>query len=133
MDQQPDAEIRRFFHPSVTDRERAIFEGGIALGTIYHQFVGLPFSKDRKLRTAIEQIIERTIRLQPYRTKLKARISPPANSKKRGRLAYSNLEGKHFDISVNVKYHKATATLRLRYVPELDYPLMYIQNVKQIK
>ncbi|MFQ5998290.1 MAG: dihydroneopterin aldolase family protein, partial [Candidatus Bathyarchaeia archaeon] len=59
--------------------------------------------------------------------------SPPANSKKRGRPAYSNLEGKHFDVSVNIKYHKATATLRLRYVPELDYALMYIQNVKQSK
>ena len=27
-------------------RERAVFEAGIKMGTIYHQFVGTPFNRD---------------------------------------------------------------------------------------
>ena len=29
-----------------TRRERAVFEAGIKMGTIYHQFVGTPFNVD---------------------------------------------------------------------------------------
>ncbi|HUS56931.1 MAG TPA: dihydroneopterin aldolase family protein, partial [Thermoplasmata archaeon] len=33
-------------HFDCSDEERATFEAGIKLGTIYHQFVGVPVSAD---------------------------------------------------------------------------------------
>ncbi|HEU12762.1 MAG TPA: dihydroneopterin aldolase, partial [Euryarchaeota archaeon] len=46
------------------DRERAVFEAGIKLGTIYHQFVGTPISKDNV--EPLERSIEESIKVQPF-------------------------------------------------------------------
>ncbi|MEM3588173.1 MAG: dihydroneopterin aldolase family protein, partial [Candidatus Jordarchaeaceae archaeon] len=49
---------KRYFGKEVTDRDRAIFEGGITLGAIYHQFVGTPISRDAAVVSALEKAIE---------------------------------------------------------------------------
>ncbi|MCX8191821.1 MAG: dihydroneopterin aldolase family protein, partial [Nitrososphaerales archaeon] len=49
--------VRKYFDQSLTDRERAIFEGGIALGALYHQFIGIPICRDRKVVSMLERAI----------------------------------------------------------------------------
>ena len=49
---------------SCDDRDRAVFEAGIKMGTIYHQFVGTPFNQDTV--SDLEATISKTIGVQPY-------------------------------------------------------------------
>ncbi|MDW8360063.1 MAG: dihydroneopterin aldolase family protein, partial [Candidatus Caldarchaeum sp.] len=65
---------KRFFPQGFTDRERAVFEAGIALGAIVHTVAGFPVSGE--VKHFIERAVERSFLLQPYRRKVKLRIKP---------------------------------------------------------
>ena len=124
---------KKFFDPSVTDRERAVFEGGIALATISHQFTGVPINKDKKVLKILEDAIETTIKLQPYKSDIKVKIDPEKIAikvKKSSTLfAYKTLKNEYMDVKVKSTYGKVTAHLRMRYIPEIDYTLMYIEKI----
>lgn len=45
----------KYFGDGVTDRDRAIFEGAITLGALYHQFIGTPIRDPEALERAIEE------------------------------------------------------------------------------
>ena len=51
------------YFKNLTYRERAIFEGGISMGALFHQFVGTPVSVDTI--ASLEKAIEESILLQP--------------------------------------------------------------------
>ena len=51
------------YFKNLTDRERAILEGGISMGSLYHQFVGTPVSVDTI--SSLEKAMEDSIKLQP--------------------------------------------------------------------
>src|SRR5947199_9249793 len=61
---------RRYF--AGTDRDRTAFEAGIKLGSILHQYVGVPLT--RKNATSLERAIEAAARVQPLVEDVKARI-----------------------------------------------------------
>jgi hypothetical protein len=127
-----DEVARKYFDKTVTERERAIFEGAITLGAIYHQFIGTPICKDEKIIKALETAIEKTMRLQPYKEKIKVRIDINAvKGSKRDQHDYEVLEGRHMNVEVKSSYGGVTATLRMRYIPELNYSLMYVEKVEK--
>ena len=49
---------------SCTERERAVFEAGIKMATVYHQFVGTPVNLETVEK--LEDTISRSIEVQPY-------------------------------------------------------------------
>lgn len=61
MSERENAAAERF---GCSVAERACFEAGIKLATIYHQFVGTPFCSAN--REDLERSIEKCIRTQPY-------------------------------------------------------------------
>ncbi len=122
----------RYFDKGATERERAVFEGGIALAALYHQFVGTPISRaNRRAIQTLEEAMKRAAKLQPYREDVKVKISIEAPGRGSGPYSYESLSGEHLDITVKTRYGRAKATARLRYIPELDYPLMYIEEVSE--
>ena len=119
---------KKYFSSEVSDRERAIFEGGISLGAIYHQFVGLPISKHTDFDN-LEKTIEDSIKTQPYVEVVKVKINRDFVKKdKSNEYSYHNLEGKMLDISLVADYNNSKAKMRCKYVKELDYPLMYVEE-----
>jgi hypothetical protein len=120
-----------FFDSSLTPRERAIFEGGIALGAICHQFSGMPVSPDRVVLRSIERAIEKSMRLAPYKRRVSVRIRAGA-LRKRGRSPYyyQTLEERHLDLTVVAAFSGYEAIVRMRYVPALCFPLMYVEKIK---
>lgn len=50
------------YFSNITSRERAIFEGAISMGALFHQFVGTPVNKSskKKLRNKYGRIIKIT-------------------------------------------------------------------------
>lgn len=109
-----------------TDRERAIFEAGIKLGTVYHQYVGAPLNLTNV--DSMEKSISESAKVQPFVEDAIVKIDKDLISKKQGVYKYITLAGEMLDVSIKIKYGTATVTAKLRYVPEMDYPLMYIEE-----
>lgn len=111
-----------------SDRERAAFEAGIKLGSLYHQFVGTPLS----LRNveAVEKAMEEGARVQPFVEDVRVRINR-RKLKGRGPYKYKSLTGDMLEVEVRVRYGGAVAVCGLRYVDALRYPLMYVGEVRE--
>ena len=109
-----------------SDRDRAVFEAGIKLGSIYHQYVGAPLT--RATAADLERAIESATRVQPMVEDVRVRIDRK-RLRARGPYKYTSLSDEmlHAEVTVHVGGTRVTAVLR--YVPELDYPLMYLKEV----
>ena len=125
--------VSTFFDKRVTDRERAIFEGAIALGAISHQFIGVPICNDKNIIKSLEETIEKTMKLQPYRERVKVKIDADMISKEKNNpYDYETLRDRHLDLQVITSYGKARVTVRMRYIPEIDFSLMYIERIEEL-
>lgn len=111
-----------------TPRERAVFEAGIKMGTIYHQFVGTPFNRESV--SDLERTIERTINVQPYVTDVSVSIDRSVFDRGDDTYSYVSLTGEMIDAKVTIGMGDSRVTAEMRYDPELDYPLMYISSVQ---
>ena len=111
------------------DRERALFEAGIKMGTVYHQFVGMPFSS--KTIGELERSMEEAISVQPYVESVRIRVDPGCD---RGsdRYSYFSLTGDMIDAVVTVRVGSERVTAEMRYDPELDYPLMFVSDIQSL-
>ncbi len=111
-----------------THGERAAFEAGIKLGSIYHQFVGTPISLENV--EYLERAIEESVKVQPFVKSAKVHIDRRRIRKKQGFYKYLTLHGEMLDIELEVQYEDKIAVCKLEYVEELDYPLMYIKEIR---
>ncbi len=113
-----------------TPSERAAFEAGIKLGSVYHQFVGTPLSLENV--DYLERAIEESMKVQPFVKDAKVRIDRTKIRKKQGFYKYLTLHGEMLDIELEVQYEDKVAVCKLEYVEELDYPLMYIMEIRSV-
>lgn len=109
-----------------SESERACFEAGIKMATIYHQFVGTPFC--RRNVTELERTIADCIEVQPYVSSAKVSIRC-GNADKEDQYSYQSLTGDMIDAVVVIRLGKSEVTAEMRYDTELEYPLMYISKV----
>ncbi|ENN96621.1 hypothetical protein J422_01228 [Methanocaldococcus villosus KIN24-T80] len=115
-------ELFNKYFKNLSQRERAIFEGGIKLGAIFHQFIGTPVSKKNK--DLLERAIEESIKNQPFVYDIKVKIK---NVSER----YKALSEDMLDVDLIIKVSNVKAYLKLEYVKELSYPLMYVKKVEE--
>lgn len=115
------------YFKNITSRERAIFEGGITMGALFHQFVGTPISKNtvNSLKNAIKQSLE----LQPAIEKVDVEIDFSKIDEAMTELDYTGLTGDMLDIKVYSKIDNTIAIIRIKYIEELKYPLMYVEDI----
>ncbi len=111
------------------DRERVAFELGIKLGALFHQFVGAPVSSENL--DVLERAIEKTTERQAFVKRAEVRIKPIGLKKRTDSVFhdYTTLSGDMLDATVEVEYKGVKAKGRLRYIEELDYPLMYLESI----
>lgn len=117
--------LARFFRCS--DRERAVFEAGVKLGSVYHQYVGTPVHP--RTARALERAIEAGMRAQPAVVSARVRIDRAALRRGTTKLGYASLAGDMLDVTVTTRVGRATAVGRLRYVPALRYPVMSVDRL----
>ncbi|MGC8992171.1 MAG: dihydroneopterin aldolase family protein [Thermoplasmata archaeon] len=111
------------------DRERAVFEAGIKLGTIYHQFIGTPVSASNI--DILEKAIEESIKIQPFVYDVKVKIDRQIIKKKKGIYKYKTLTGDMLNIELKIKYNNVIAVCKMEYIKEMNYPLMYVVDIKE--
>ena len=120
----------RYFQ-NITPRERAIFEGAITMGALFHQFIGTPVSiKTFKL---LERAIEESMELQPCIRKVEAKIDKKTLNEAQNEYEYLSLSGDMLDVKVLSEYGDVRVVVRMDYVEELNYPLIYVESVNEGK
>jgi len=110
----------------MNDREQAVFEAGIKLGALYHQWVGTPISRDSA--ASVEKAIENAVILQPFVEEITVRLDRDLMTE--NRFGYSELSGMmyHAEIVTRVGF----TYCRARLSPESGYPLMKIVECHEI-
>jgi len=106
-------------------RDQAIFEAGIKLGALYHQFTGTPVSPESA--DSLERAIEDSIRNQPYVESIKVRIDREVLKKNINRFGYAELTGLMLEVELLVKVGDVRVHARMRVVD--GYPLMSLERV----
>lgn len=112
----------------ITDRDNALFEAGIKLGALYHQFTGSPVNLNTVL--SLEQAIQKSISVQPYVEDISVKIDRDMlKSKLNNEFGYSELQGPMLKVKITVKYGSVSVKVGMEYDPGLNYPLMKIEEI----
>lgn len=109
-----------------SDREKAIFEAGIKLGALYHQWVGTPIT--RKSAASVESAIEQAVILQPFVEEITVRLD--RNLMTENLYGYSELSGLMFEVDIMTRV--GFAYCRVRLSPLNGYPLMQVLECNEI-
>ncbi|HYB78477.1 MAG TPA: dihydroneopterin aldolase family protein [Thermoplasmata archaeon] len=111
-------------------RDSLLFEAGIKLGGIFHQYLGIPVSS----RTAgsLARAIEAAVGLQPFVRRVAVRIRPERGGPLgRGRFAYRYLIPEMLEVTVELVDGTNAVVANLRHRPDLRYPLMKVIRVRE--
>ena len=110
-----------------TEREQAIFEAGIKLGALYHQWVGTPISQESA--ASVESAIEKSVILQPCVEEITVLLDRPLMLP--NRFGYSELCGLMFDVEIVTRV--GFTYCRARLSPQRGYPLMQVVECLEIE
>jgi dihydroneopterin aldolase len=108
------------------ERDKAVFEAGIKLGALYHQWVGTPIS--RKSAASVESAIEQAVILQPFVEEVTVRLD--RNLMTENMFGYSELTGLMFEVDIVTRV--GFTYCRARLAPHDGYPLMQIMECNEI-
>lgn len=112
---------------AISDRDNALFEAGIKLGALYHQFIGTPVSTETA--EMLERAIEESVALQPWVNLVEVSIDREKVSEIENQFKYCELSGVMLDVKVVVLYGQVEVHARLKYEDEMDYPLMRVEKI----
>jgi hypothetical protein len=108
-------------------REQAVFEAGIKLGALYHQWVGTPVSQESA--AGVERAMEKSVILQPCVEEITVRLD--RNLMLPNRFGYSELSGLMFDVEIVTR--AGFAYCRARLSPDNGYPFMQVVECLEIE
>ncbi|WP_298500184.1 dihydroneopterin aldolase family protein [uncultured Methanobrevibacter sp.] len=122
-------DVDKEYFSNITTRERAIFEGAISMGALFHQFVGTPVNQTTK--KSLETSMEESLKLQPAIEDVKVNIRFDKLEESMTEFEYTSLTGDMLDVKIYTKVENVTATIRIEFIEELNYPLMYVEDIKE--
>ncbi len=109
----------------LTPREALLFEAGIKLGGVFHQYLGTPVSP----RTAgpLARAIELALGLQPFVREARVAIRPERGGPVgEGKFAYRYLTAEMLEVRVRLVDGPLEVEAKLAHRPDLRYPLMSV-------
>lgn len=123
----------RTLHPAaLTDREALLFEAGIKLGGVFHQYLGVPVSA--ATAAGLGATIARALRLQPYVTAATVRVDVTrAGPAGRGAFAYHYLTAEMLWARVVLRQGTTEVAAELAHRGDLRYPLMRVVRVRSAR
>ncbi|MHA1695099.1 MAG: dihydroneopterin aldolase family protein [Candidatus Helarchaeota archaeon] len=122
--------IKKFFGNEVLARDRAIFEAGISLGALFHQFIGMPLKKDKIFISNVEKMIEESISTQPYIKSVDVKINFDKLKNHENPYDYSVLNSEIIDVKLISEYENIIVYSRIKFIEELNFPLMFIEKIE---
>ena len=121
-------DVYKEYFSNITTRERAIFEGAISMGALFHQFVGTPVNKDTK--KSLETSMEESLKLQPAIEDVEVEIRFDKLEESMTEFDYTSLTGDMLDVKIHTKVENVKAIIRIEFIEELNYPLMYVEKIE---
>ena len=121
-------DVDKEFFSNITSRERAIFEGAISMGALFHQFVGTPVNNQTK--KSLEDAMRNSLNLQPAIEDVEVNIDFTRLEDAMSEFDYTSLTGDMLDVKIHTKVDDVKAVIRIRFIEELNYPLMYVEDIK---
>ena len=121
-------DVDKKYFSNISLRERVIFEGAISMGVLFHQFIGTPINKYTK--ESLEKAMEESINLQPGIATVDVNISLDKLEDSMTEFEYTTLTGDMLDVRIHTKIEDVEAIIRLEFIEELNYPLMYVEDIK---
>ena len=117
------------YFKNISSRERVLFEGAITMGALFHQFVGTPVNSESA--ETLEKSIKEAMELQPCIEEVEVKIDREILEEAKSEFNYVSLNGDMLDIRVVSKYDDKKAVLRMEYIEDLKYPLMYVEDIDE--
>ena len=121
-------DVNEQYFNNISERERAIFEGAITMGALFHQFVGTPVSIENA--ATLERSIKDAMELQPCINEVEVGINEEVLEKVKNEYSYVSLTGDMLNVKVVAEYGNKKAFIRLKYIEDLNYPLMYVERIE---
>jgi hypothetical protein len=115
------------YFSNISHRERAIFEGGISMGALFHQFIGTPVSI--KNAETLEKSMEKSLELQPCINRVIVKINKEKLEELNSSFDYVSLSGDMLNVTIISEFKGILAQVRMQYQEDLKYPLMYIEQI----
>lgn len=120
-------DVDQKYFSNISSRERAIFEGGISMGALFHQFIGTPVSP--KSAKSLEKSMEESLKLQPCIKKVSVHIDLEKLKEVNTEFDYVSLGGDMLDVKILSEFNGLQAHIRMKFIEDLKYPLMYIEDI----
>ena len=121
-----------YFSPELSNRERACFETGIKLGALYHILCGIPLSSNESIIKSIEKGIESSISCQPYVKSIKINLDRnKIIGNKSTQFDYDEVTGKIIRAEIIIKFESIEVLAKIDWAEDLQYPLMFIEKIKE--
>ena len=121
-------DVDKEYFSNITTREKAIFEGAISMGALFHQFVGTPVNKNTK--KSLEISMEESLKLQPAIEDVEVEIRFDKLEESMTEFDYTSLTGDMLDVKIHTKVDDVKAIIRIEFIEELNYPLMYVEKIE---
>ncbi|MDZ4170725.1 MAG: dihydroneopterin aldolase family protein, partial [Methanobacteriaceae archaeon] len=102
--------------------------GGISMGALFHQFIGTPVSINSV--EILEKSIEQSLELQPCVVQVDVVINRKKLEELNTEFDYVSLGGDMLNVNIITEFNETKAYIKMEYVDELKYPLMYIENIE---
>lgn len=114
----------------ITDRDNALFEAGIKLGALYHQFTGSPISIANV--SSMEKAIQESILAQPFVESISVEINQEkVIAETNETFMYTELKGSMLNVKAVIRFSTVRAFVSLKMNEELKYPLMQIDKIEE--
>jgi hypothetical protein len=127
MESPEKMDVDQKYFSNISPRERAIFEGGISMGALFHQFIGTPVSP--KSAKSLEESIEKSLELQPCIKSVSVQIDLKKLKEMNTEFDYVSLGGDMLDVKILSEFNGLQAHIRMKFIEDLKYPLMYIEDI----
>jgi len=121
--------IEEKYFSNITSRERAIFEGAISMGALFHQFIGTPVNRNSV--ASLELAISKSLELQPATQKVEVAIDLKKLDAAMSDFDYVSLSGEMLDVKIHSKVNDVLAIIRIEFIEDLKYPLMYVEEIRE--
>ena len=121
-------DVDKKYFSNITERERAIFEGAISMGALFHQFIGTPVNN--KTKDSLIEAIENSLNLQPAIDNVEVKINLDSLDDELSEFEYTSLNGNMLDVKIRTLVGDTKAVIRMEFIEELNYPLMYVESIE---
>ena len=82
------------------------------------------------MRVPFEKAMEESLSLQPAIEKVEVEIRFDKLEQSMTEFDYTSLTGDMLDVKIHTKVDDVLAIIRIEFIEELNYPLMYVEDIK---